>query len=160
MNIRTSARRSTILIGERKTTVFQRISAKGIDLMLLAALYFLGNVLFPYLGLFAACLLSSFQDATGVGQSVGKKIIGLRVMDDVTGSSCSFENSFFRNLPLTLFIFLSAFPICWGFALILVVPVLILEFYFISTIDTGVRLGDIMGNTLVVEYFEEQWDGE
>ncbi len=128
-------------------------------MMLTIALYFVGNVVFPYLGIILATLLCSFQDSFGVGQSIGKKIIGLRVIDDVSGASCSLENSFFRNLPFALILFFSGFPVLWGLSLILVVPTILLEIYLVYSLDTGVRVGDIMGNTLVTEYHEEQWDG-
>jgi hypothetical protein len=35
------------------------------------------------------------------------------------------------------------------------IPIVLLELYLLLTLESGVRLGDVMGNTLVVEYVEE-----
>lgn len=155
MEYRSLSRRSSILLGERHTTVFQRFSAKGIDIVVVVAIYFLGKALWLPFGSIAAAIFAAFQDSMGNGQSIGKKIIGLQVIDDATGMSCSASSSFLRNVPLVVSVLFAGVPVFWAFALFLSVPVLVLEAGLILTINCGVRLGDVMGNTLVIEYFEE-----
>nr|WP_212752767.1 MULTISPECIES: RDD family protein [unclassified Vibrio] len=46
----------------------------------------------------AAALYFLLSDGLPKGQSLGKKLLGISVMDSVTGKSCSFPQSFFRNL--------------------------------------------------------------
>jgi uncharacterized RDD family membrane protein YckC len=157
MDFRMPSRRSNILLGERQTTIFQRFSSKAIDLVVIVAIYFLGKAVWPPIGSAAAAFFAAFQDSFGNGQSVGKRIMGLRVADDATGMNCSMWSSLLRNLPLTIAALFAGVPVFWAFALFVSVPVLVLESYLIFTVDCGVRLGDIMGNTLVVEYYEERY---
>lgn len=84
--------------------------------------------------------------------------MGLRVIDDASGVSCSFRNSFLRNFPITLAILFISLPVLWGLLILLVIPVFALEVYLLMTLDSGVRLGDVLGNTLVVEYLDDPFD--
>ena len=144
-------RRSSILLGVGQTSVFNRFVAKGIDVLLIVAVYFLGEALWRPLGVVAASLFCAWQDGWGEGQSVGKKIIGLRVIEEPEGISCSFRNSLLRNFPFVLGVIFSTVPFLWVFFILLSLPVILLESYLILTLESGVRLGDVLGNTLVVE---------
>lgn len=155
---RRSFRRTNILLGERQTSLFSRLAAKSIDALVLVVVYLLGHTISITLGVFLAATFSAFQDGLGAGQSIGKRIMGLRVIDDISGVSCSFRNSFLRNFPITLAIFFASLPILWGLLILLILPVFALELYLLLTLDTGVRLGDVLGNTLVVEYLEDPFD--
>lgn len=158
MKIHSYSRRSSIFFGERKCTVFQRMMAKGIDLLLATACFFLGAVIWRPFGALLAASFLAVQDSMGNGQSIGKRIIGLRVIDDETGLSCPIWNAALRNFPFVLLWAISFIPVFWAFALFIAVPVVLLECYLIYMIDSGVRLGDVMGNTLVVEHREEELD--
>ncbi|MBF4391523.1 RDD family protein, partial [Vibrio anguillarum] len=46
----------------------------------------------------AAALYFLLSDGLPKGQSLGKKLLGISVIDSVTGKSCSFPQSFFRNV--------------------------------------------------------------
>lgn len=148
-------RRTNIFLGERTTTAFNRFSAKSIDALLVCAAYFLGQALWLPLGVGAALFLSAFQDAFGNGQSAGKRIIGLQVVDDPTALPCSFHASLVRNLPFTLLVLCASVSILWAVLVCIALPLVLLESYFILTLATGVRLGDVLANTLVMEYFDE-----
>jgi len=150
-----SSRRSSILLGERRTSIFNRIAAKVIDLIVIIAVYFIGTAIWFPLGVVAAAGLAGIFDSLGIGQSVGKRIIGLRVIEDNSGLACSAFLSVLRNGPVVLAILFSSVPVLWAFAWFLTVPIFCLEVYLLFTVDVGVRLGDVMGNTLVVEHFEE-----
>jgi uncharacterized RDD family membrane protein YckC len=155
MDTRSVYRKTSILSGARQTSVFQRLTAKAIDVLLVTALYLFGKALWLPVGVLAAASFAAVQDALGDGQSVGKRIIGLRVIDEYTGMGCSLQNSFLRNLPLSLFFVCAPFEILSGMCALLVTPLVVLEIYLLFQVDTGVRLGDVIANTLVVEYFEE-----
>lgn len=152
----TVVRRSGILLGQRRTTVFQRFSAKGIDVLITVAVFLVGRAVYPPLGAIAGAFIAAFQDSFGNGQSFGKRIIGLRVIDDETGVSCPSWASLLRNAPWALAVLLGCIPFFWALALFVAVPVGILEVYLILCVDSGVRLGDVMANTLVVEHLEEE----
>lgn len=155
MDYKATSRRSSILLGERQTTVFQRFTAKGIDLIVVTAVFFLGTAIWLPLGGVLAGILAALQDSFGNGQSIGKKIMGLRVIDDALGMSCSPWSSVLRNVPFVLSIVFANVPVLWALALFVSVPLIILEVYLILYVDCGVRLGDVMGNTLVTEHFDE-----
>jgi uncharacterized RDD family membrane protein YckC len=144
-------RRSSILLGESQTSAFNRVVGKSIDGLVILTVFFLGKAIWFPLGLGAALLLCSFQDGMGTGQSVGKRILGLRVIDDQTGLGCSFFQSFQRNFPFITAVIFAAVPLFWMFFILVSVPVIALETYLLFQLPSGVRLGDVLGNTLVAE---------
>lgn len=146
-----TTRRTGILLGERHTSVFNRLVAKAIDLLVVVAILLLGKAFWVPAGILAACFLVSLQDAMGEGQSVGKRIMGLRVIEYKTGQACSLSHSVTRNIPFILAVVFGSMPLLWVFFLLISLPILIFEIFVILTVDSGVRLGDILANTLVVE---------
>lgn len=148
--------RQGILLGERKTSVFNRLVARGIDLLVAVTILFLGKALWAPLGVFGACVFCAFADGLGEGQSVGKRILGMRVVDAQTGAPCEFGASAVRNLPFVLALILGAIPWLWLFFLVVAAPLIAVELYIVLTVDTGVRLGDVMANTQVMEYADEE----
>jgi len=148
------ARRSPIFLGPVLSTPFHRCMAKVIDVILVLVVFFVGKAVWGPLGPLLGAAFAAVQDSLGDGQSVGKKIIGLRTLDEGTGTSCSALGSAMRNLPLALVILFASVPVIWVFVLFLAVPFMILEIYLVFSLDTGVRLGDVMANTLIVEHYE------
>ncbi len=124
-----------------------RLWAKLIDLfivLLLSSVYYPATLL---LGLAYAAFGDSIQN----GQSVGKKIVGLRVISIDDGSPCGHRQSFIRNLPLTIPLFFSLIPIWgWMFSFLLALPLIGLEVYLIYHLHSGHRLGDVMAETTVM----------
>ena len=85
------------------------------------------------------------------GQSVGKRFLGLRVISLKDGSSCSLQQSIYRNLPFIIPLSFAIVPLWgWIFCLLLLVPLCALELYLIFTLDSGHRLGDVMADTSVI----------
>ncbi len=127
--------------------------AKLIDLfivMVLSSIFYPVTLLF---GLVYAALADSIQN----GQSVGKKIIGLRVISVEDGSPCTPKQSFVRNLPILIPLFFSIIPIWgWMFSFLLAVPLIGLEIYLIYNLHSGHRLGDVMAETTVVAIDQEK----
>lgn len=147
-------RRTSILSGTRNSSVFSRMAAKGIDCLVVAAILFLGKAWFPILGLAAAMLFCAIQDALGEGQSIGKRIMGLRVIEDQAGQPCSYANSVLRNIPFLVALGFGAETFLWVFFLVVALPLILFEVVVLFTVDSGVRLGDVLANTLVVEVEE------
>ncbi len=153
-----NSRKSRILLGERRVSSFQRIVAKGIDLTIIAILFFMGKVIGWPLGWLGALIYAAIQDSLGEGQSIGKKIIGLQVIEYDSGLPCSVLHSTLRNVPCILSLFCLPFPVVGVLSQFIFVPVFCLEIYLLLTLDSGVRLGDVMGNTQVVEHFQDGID--
>lgn len=134
----------------------------GLRLVALLIDNFITGILFvPALGLFAyalfeasgntgawlpyafLCLVLPFafmflKDSMWEGQSPGKRIMGLQVINEVTNRPCDRTASFVRNFIMFL---LNLFSIGWLLGLVLV----------LSDEEKGKRLGDRVANTMVVE---------
>lgn len=154
MSPRPEVRRTSIFLGERTVPLMSRLLARAIDVLILAAMHFLGGALWGPLGIILPLAFCAVQDALWVGQSIGKRIIGLRVIDDSRGLPCSFVRSFHRNVPFLFAVVLASIPWLWAFFFLLAVPCLVLETYLIVALDPGTRLGDVLANTVVVEYLD------
>lgn len=149
------SRRTNIFLGDRQTTLFNRLVAKFIDALIVGALYFIGRAIWPPLGVFGAFFFAAFQDSFGVGQSIGKRIIGLKVIDDRTGASCNFAASFLRNMPFSAIVLFVPFTVLWIPLLCVALPIIGFEIYLLITLETGIRLGDVLTDSLVVEYLSD-----
>ena len=108
-----------------------------IDLFLYAALHFGGPALgFGILGGFLAVLYITFRDGLFSGQSLGKKIMGVRVVH-MDGRPISYVDSSFRNV---LFIVYLLMPLA-----------IAVEAVAAFRHPERRRLGDRIGNTCVVQ---------
>lgn len=143
--------RQNILLGERRTSLLNRLLARGIDTLIAVALLILGKALWWPFGVLLACGYCAASDGFSEGQSVGKKILGLRVEDYATATGCDLGASCVRNLPFVLALFLASAPLLWIFFLIFAVPLLVLELFILVSVDSGVRLGDVLANTQIAE---------
>lgn len=149
-------RRSSILLADSQTSAFNRVVAKAIDGLVILTVFFLGKAIWFPIGLLGAFFVCAFGDGMGIGQSVGKKILGLRVVDDQTGLGCSLFQSLQRNFPFAAGVVFAAVPLFWMFFILAFIPVATLEVYLLLQLPSGVRLGDVLGNTLVVEQAPEE----
>ena len=124
-----------------------RLLAKGIDLgmVLVASL-----LAYPW-GLMVAIGYLAVSDSLFDGQSVGKRIIGFRVISLEDGRPCGMRQSCVRNLPFLLPLGFAIVPL-WGWILcvLLSVPLAFLELYFLFKLDSAHRLGDVMADTTVL----------
>lgn len=132
--------------------LLNRIIAKIIDLFIVVLI----AVIFPYpfgplLGFAYSLLGDGFFFWKFEGQSVGKKVLGLKVVSTMRKAPASFRDSAIRNAPVGVATFFSIIPI-WGWLILAVlgIPLMIMEVYLMITVDTGHRLGDVMGDTEVV----------
>jgi len=121
--------------------------AKFIDLFIVLLL----SILFFPLGILIAFFYLAICDSLQGGQSVGKKIIGFKVISLKDGSPCLPKQSFIRNLPILIPLAFALIPF-WGWIIAFVIgtPLAILEVYLIYKLDSGHRLGDVMADTSVM----------
>lgn len=116
-----------------------RLGAKLVDTLIVIVGLTLENYLSRYLGLGAVTGMIAlalgvgymlFADALPNGQSLGKKLFGICVIDERSYLNCNIYQAFIRNLPLQ---FLS-----------------ILDWMFIFT-GSRKRLGDMFASTIVIK---------
>lgn len=133
--------------------VVNRIVAKLIDLLLV----FTVAVVLPYpLGPLCGFLYSVLGDGIswkGRGSaSLGKRIFGLRVIHCLEKKPAQLKDSLLRNAPVGVATFFAIIPV-WGWLIAVLVglPLMVIEVYLILTAESGHRLGDVMADTEVVE---------
>ena len=155
-----ATRRGGIFLAARHTSVFNRISAKSVDFIIASAIFVLGEAVLSPLGFFLSSIYAAFGDGMGNGQSIGKRIFGLRVVESATNVSCSYQESLIRNLPFSLMFLLSIIPLFWGMLMLIAIAVLGFEVYLLFNLESGIRLGDVLANTVVTEDADEMPSSE
>jgi len=138
-----------------KAGFLNRIIARAIDFIIVAALY----EAIPRVGFFAGLAYLLIADGLFQGRSVGKKLIGLRVIiysETDTITACGFKESILRNIPFAagfvVFGIFNMMPIIgWIFSFITVAVVVIFESLVLLGSEKGMRLGDELAKTHVIE---------
>lgn len=127
-----------------KANILHRTIARVIDILIALAFF----RVIPSVGFWFGLVYLFIADGFWNGQSVGKKLLGLRVVKYGTRGTVSFKESIVRNFPIIIGFFLFPIPfIGWLFLTV----VLILEFLMILGSDHGRRIGDELANTLVID---------
>jgi hypothetical protein len=136
-----------------KVSVVNRVVAKLIDI----SIVFLLAAVLPYpVGPLIGFSYSLFGDGINYGkfrgQSIGKKVLGLQVRSTVSKKPANWKDSAIRNTPVGVATFFAIIPI-WGWLILALIgiPLMIMEIYLMLSVDSGHRLGDVMGDTEVVE---------
>jgi uncharacterized RDD family membrane protein YckC len=123
-----------------------RTVAKILDFIIIFAA--IENDFVPKAGFFAGIAYLLLGDALFDGRSIGKKLMGLRVVTADTQTPCTFKSSILRNSTLCIgFLFIK---IAWV-GLIAVAIVSIFEFIILLGNTKGMRIGDELAKTVVVE---------
>lgn len=141
----------TVLVPQKvpgRSSILLRVMAKAADLCFV----FLLAGFLPYpAGPLAGFLYSIFADGIN-GQSVGKRIFSLQVVGMHTRKPVRWRDSLFRNAPVGVATFFGIIPV-WGWLVLGLVgiPLMIIEVYLMFTVPAGHRLGDVMGDTEVIE---------
>lgn len=126
-----------------KADLLPRLVAKAIDFVF-ASLF---AWLIPGIGPLAGMAFLLAADGLPNGQSIGKKLMGIKVVHVPSRGSCGLGQSAIRNLPISV-----AFAFTLNPVLILVaVPLLAFELYMAATDGHGVRIGDIFADTQVID---------
>ncbi len=136
-----------------RARVSHRVIAKMIDLMLMMLLaavvtYPAG----PILGFFYSMASDGMNFGPFRGQSLGKKIMGLQVRHLSSQRPAQIRESLLRNAPVGVVTFFSIIPV-WGWLILVLlgVPLMMMEVYLMLSVGNGHRLGDVMGDTEVVQ---------
>ncbi len=139
--------------GHAKVGVVNRVVAKMIDLVIVIGV----AAILPYpLGPLLGFLYSLFADGIHFkglqGQSIGKRAMGLQVLNVKTGKTATYRDSALRNAPVGVATFFAIIPV-WGWLILglIGIPLMIMEIYLMATVEAGHRLGDVMGDTEVVQ---------
>jgi len=127
----------------KRGSLLLRAIAKTLDFIIIAA----AAEVIPKAGFFAGLAYLLIGDGLFDGRSVGKKIIGLRVVSEDTGKPCSFRDSILRNSIFGIGYLLYKIP--W-FGWIFIVIVTVFEFVILLGSKDGSRLGDEIAKTKVV----------
>ncbi|MCL5022250.1 MAG: RDD family protein [Nitrospirae bacterium] len=128
----------------KRAGLLLRIFAKVLDFILIAA----AAELVPRVGFYAGLVYLLISDGLFDGRSVGKLLIGLQVVSETSGEPCSMRESIARNAPLGAG--LSLYQLPWiGWIFIAVVSAV--EFLILLGSKNGMRLGDELAKTWVVE---------
>lgn len=135
-----------------KTNILIRAVSKGVDLILVFALM----EALPRAGWLAGVLYILISDGLAGGQSLGKKLTGLKVVGP-EGRPCDIRASILRNAVLCTGIFLFKIPVA-GWILLLAA----IAFESITLIGSaeGKRFGDELAGTTVVEETDNQEKGK
>ncbi len=136
-----------------KVSVVNRVIAKFIDILIVFILaatlpYRIG----PLLGFLYSLLADGFNHGIFQGQSIGKKLMKLQVINTITRKPAGLKESALRNTPVGVATFFAIIPI-WGWLILALIgiPLMLMEIYLMLRVDTGHRLGDVMGDTEVIE---------
>lgn len=147
MNKRARFQAKDIIKNSFKQAWLARLIAKTIDLGLVV---FLAAVYFP-LGFLIGIAYLAIGDSLGLGQSIGKRVIGMRVIDIESGEKCDLKQSVIRNLPLCAPLILMIIPILgWFIGGVSLILFSAIEIYLFVTLKSTQRLGDMMAETTVI----------
>jgi uncharacterized RDD family membrane protein YckC len=128
----------------KKAGLLVRTIAKILDFIMIAAVV----ELFPKAGFYAALAYLLISDGLFDGRSLGKKLIGLRVVSADSFKPCSFRDSILRNSLFGIgFLFYKILWLGWIFVAI----VSAFEFIILLGSKNRRRLGDELAGTIVIE---------
>ncbi|HZZ83588.1 MAG TPA: RDD family protein [Anaeromyxobacteraceae bacterium] len=103
------------------------------------------------LGILLAALYLLAADGLMHGQSFGKRIFGVRAMVVPRRAPVGWRESFIRNSPFALVALFGAIPILWIALPVVGLPVLGYEAWRVVRDPLGLRLGDALADTQVVD---------
>ncbi len=136
----------------KKADLFKRFVAYLIDVILASVVS-----LIPVVGGLVAGTYMLLRDGFDFMQnrSIGKMAVNLKPIVVETGANCDIQTSAKRNWPFAIGHFLVAIPVIgWILAILIWIPLFIyvvIEAVLVFTDDKGLRLGDKMAGTQVIE---------
>jgi uncharacterized RDD family membrane protein YckC len=132
-----------------KASLWLRLGARLVDVSVAWGLYVVGGAA----GSVVALLFLLLADGMLQGQSVGKRIFGVKVMHLPTRSAARHRDSTLRNAPLALIVLLGMMPPPLG-AVVGLASLLVIggvEGWRVARDPLGWRLGDTWAQTQVVD---------
>jgi uncharacterized RDD family membrane protein YckC len=130
-----------------KADVALRGLARGVDFLVAFAMAHLGHEL----GAILAVAYLLLADGILHGQSLGKRIFGVRAMQIPHRAPASYRESMLRNADFALIALFFVVPLGWILLLLVGVPVIAFESWMVWTDRLGIRIGDIFADTQVVD---------
>lgn len=128
----------------KNSTIFFRVIAKLIDLIIVIVLW----KTFREAGIFLGIFYFLISDGLFKGCSVGKKFLRLRVINIERQRNADFRDSIVRNLVIAFSLFLLLIPIIgW----LICIVIFAFEFIIIIGDSENRRLGDYLAKTSVIE---------
>lgn len=135
-----------------KPIVLNRLIGKAIDLTLMIAMASIP--LYPA-GPLAAFIYVLICDGFKDGRSLGKRVVGLQVINTTTGKPAEFKDSVVRNCTVAIPVLFFMVPLVgWLLWFLIGIPILAIEIYLMTRLDQHARLGDTMADTQVSEWRE------
>lgn len=129
--------------GQRKAGLLLRVFAKILDFIIIAVM----AEVVPRAGFYAGLLYILIADSLFKGRSPGKYLMGIRTVSK-EGRPCSVRESVIRNSPFGIGILLYKIPLIgWIF----IVVIAAFEFLMLLGSEEGMRLGDELAKTEVIE---------
>ena len=128
-----------------------RALARTVDVLLAAALFLVLRWFGSFVGTVVAASYVLLQDGLGIGQSFGKRLFELRVVDDATRLPCTLEQSVRRNVVGALTAFLLGFDVTRPLGVLVGAAAVGVEAYLFLVSGSGIRWGDVYSGTRVVE---------
>ncbi len=137
----------------KRASLLLRIFAKVLDFILVAA----AAEVVPNAGFYAGLLYLLISDGLFDGRSIGKLLIGLRVVSTSGDEPCSVKESIIRNASLGAGLLLYKLPwVGWIF----IILISFVEFLILLGSKDGMRLGDELAKTTVVEKVRRKTEQE
>jgi uncharacterized RDD family membrane protein YckC len=128
----------------KSAKIFSRIVAKTIDLLIVIII----TRLIPSGGFYVGILYILISDNLFDQRSIGKKLLGLKVLSRKENKSISIKDSIFRNMTIAIAIFFKAIPLFgWIFFLLII----FVELLIMLGNHRHMRIGDELANTEVIE---------
>ena len=121
--------------------------ARLVDFALAFAVTQAAHEVGPILGVLYLLLADGFMH----GQSVGKRLFGVRTMVLPRRVPAGYRESMLRNAPFALVALFSVVPIAWLLVLLVGLPIVAFEGWMAWSDRLGVRIGDIFADTQVVD---------
>jgi uncharacterized RDD family membrane protein YckC len=137
-----------------KPIVLNRLIGKAIDLTLVIFLAGLPqlHVIFYPAGPLLAFLYILIADGLKGGRSIGKRVVGLKVINTTTGKPATFKDSIQRNSTVAIPVLFFMVPLVgWILWFVIGIPILAIEIYLMTRLEQHARLGDTMADTQVTQ---------
>jgi uncharacterized RDD family membrane protein YckC len=141
-------------VGPSKAGLLNRVIAKAIDFIIIGAML----EIIPVAGYFAGLVYLLIADGLMDGKSVGKWLIGLRVVvkDSEPLRSCGFSEAIIRNILFAavylLFGLLMGIPLIgWILSFAVIAAAVMFEGLIMFGSEDGSRFGDEIAKTWVIE---------
>jgi len=129
--------------GQKRASLLLRVFAKILDFIIIAVM----AELVPRAGFYAGLFYMLIGDSLFTGRSIGKYLMGIRTISK-DGLPCSVRDSIIRNSIFGIGLLLYRIPLVGWIFLVIIAT---FEFLILLGSKEGLRLGDELAKTEVIE---------